>query len=195
MRKVFLHLLAVVFIFSIFFLVPFLRAQHPPGAKPAKSESKPEESFLSREIRHQLLVLPFYSVFDYITFSLDADKVTLSGQVLRTTLRANAEAAVKSIEGVNTVNNLIEVLPKSPGDDDARRAVYRAIFEDSTLQRYAIPDVPTIHIVLKNGKVTLEGTVGSEQERNLATTRASSVAGISSVKNNITVRPKTSPAN
>jgi hyperosmotically inducible periplasmic protein len=172
-----------------------LCAQHPAAAKQAKSESRPDESVLAREIRHQLLVLPFYSVFDYLAFSLDADKVTITGQVVRPSLRADAEAAIKSIEGVASVNNQIEVLPKSPADDDARRAVYRAIFEDSTLQRYAIPDVPTIHIVLKNGGVTLEGTVASEMEKALATTRAAKVAGISSVKNNLVVRPKSGPTN
>jgi len=187
--------LPVLFGFLLITALPCLRAQHPAAAKPGKGESKPEESLLFREIRHQLLVLPYYSVFDYISFTLAGDKVSLSGQVLRPSLRADAEAAVKSIEGVASVNNLIEVLPKSSTDDDARRAVYRAIFEDSTLQRYGIPDVPTIHIVVKNGGTTLEGTVGSEMEKNLATTRASSVAGISGVKNNLVVHAKTSSAN
>src|ERR1700757_1805040 len=150
-----------------------LRAQHPPSSKPATAAPKSEESQLSREIRHQLIVLPYYSVFDYIAFTLDADKVTLSGYVLRPTLKAHAEAAVRSLEGVSSVKNLIEVLPKSAPDDDSRRAVYRAIFEDSTLQRYAVPEVPVIHILLRNGEVTLEGAVLTEAEKNLASTCAS----------------------
>jgi len=176
---------------------PPLHAQHPPAAKPAVAAAAPkaEESQIPREIRHQLHVLPYYSVFDYITFTLDGDKVTLTGYVLRPTLRANAEAAVKSLEGVSSVKNLIEVLPKSPTDDDSRRAVYRSIFEDSTLQRYAVSEVPEIHIILRNGEVTLAGSVTTEAEKNLASTRASSVSGITTVKNNISIRPKGAPAN
>jgi len=171
-----------------------LRAQHPPSAKPAAAAPKTEEGQLAREIRHQLVVLPYYSVFDYIAFTLDGNKITLTGYVLRPTLRTNAEAAVKSLEGVSSVKNLIEVLPKSPTDDDSRRAVYRAVFEDSTLQRYAAQELPLIHIILRNGEVTLEGVVSTEAEKNLASTRASGVSGISTVKNNISIRPKGAPA-
>jgi osmotically-inducible protein OsmY len=174
---------------------PSMRAQHPPAAKPVMAAPRTEESQLSHEIRHQLFVLPYYSVFDYITFTIDADKVTLTGFVLRPTLRANAEGAVKSLEGVSAVKNLIDVLPKSSTDDDFRRAVYRSIFEDSTLQRYAVSEVPVIHIILRNGEVTLEGAVSTEAEKNLASARTSSVSGISIVKNNISVRPKGAPAN
>ena len=174
---------------------PSLLAQHPPAAKPATTAPKTEEPQLSHEIRHQLFVLPYYSVFDYITFTLDVDKATLTGYVLRPTLRANAEAVVKSLEGVSSVKNLIEVLPKSSTDDGFRRAVYRSIFEDSTLQRYAVPEVPVIHIILRNGEVTLEGAVATEAEKDLASARASSVSGVSTVKNNLAIRPKGAPAN
>ena len=187
--------LAPFLIIGLVLAAPSLRAQHLPAAKPAIAAPKVEEPQLSREIRHQLFVLPYYSVFDYITFTLDADKVTLTGYVLRPTLRANAEAAVKSLEGVSSVKNLIEVLPKSATDDDSRRAVYRSIFEDSTLQRYAVSEVPVIHIILRNGEVTLEGAVAAESEKNMASTRASSVSGVSTVKNNLAVRPKGAPAN
>jgi len=187
----FAHLFAIVLILA----APSLRAQHPAAAKPATATPKAEENELSHEIRHQLFVLPYYSVFDYISFSLDGGKVTLTGYVLRPTLRANAEAAVKSLEGVSSVRNLIEVLPKSPSDDDSRRAVYRSIFEDSTLQRYAVSEVPVIHILLRNGEVTLEGVVSTDAEKNLVSTRASGVSGVTSVKNNISVRPKGAPAN
>jgi hyperosmotically inducible protein len=186
---------AQLFLLGINFAVPFARAQRAPAAKPAAGAPNPEEPQLSHEIRHQLFVLPYYSVFDYIAFRLDGDKVTLTGYVLRPTLRANAEAAVKSLEGVSSVKNLIEVLPKSPSDDDSRRAVYRAIFEDSTLQRYAVSDVPVVHIILRNGEVTLEGVVATEAEKNLASTRAAGVAGVSAVKNNLSIHPKGAPAN
>jgi osmotically-inducible protein OsmY len=186
---------ARLFALGLILAAPFAQAQHPAAVKPAASAPKPEEPQLSHEIRHQLFVLPYYSVFDYIAFKLDGDKVTLTGYVLRPTLRANAEAAVKSLEGVSSVKNLIEVLPKSPSDDDSRRAVYRAIFEDSTLQRYAVSEVPVVHIILRNGEVTLEGAVASEAEKNLASTRAGGVPGVSAVKNNLSVRPKDAHAN
>ena len=195
MRQAIRRKFAPFLIVGLILAAPSMRAQHPPAAKPATAAPKTEESQLSREIRHQLFVLPYYSVFDYLTFTVDVDKVTLSGYVLRPTLKANAEAAVRSLEGVSSVKNLIEVLPKSSTDDDSRRAVYRAIFEDSTLQRYAVSEVPVIHIILRNGEVTLEGAVSNEAEKNLASARAGSVSGISSVKNNISIHPKGAPAN
>ncbi len=195
MRLVIRQRLERLFVLGLILAVPFVQAQHPPTAKSAPGAPKSEEPQLPREIRHQLFVLPYYSVFDYIAFTLDGDKVTLTGYVLRPTLRANAEAAVKSLEGVSSVKNLIEVLPKSPSDDDSRRAVYRAIFEDATLQRYAVSEIPVVHIILRNGEVTLEGAVSTEAEKNLASARASGVSGVSAVKNNLSVRPKGAPAN
>ena len=180
---------------ALILAAPSMRAQHPPVAKPTAATAKAEEPQLSREIRHQIAVLPYYSVFDYVAFTVEGDKVTLTGYALRPTLRANAEGAVKSLEGVSSVKNLIEVLPKSLADDDSRRAVYRAIFEDSTLQRYAAAEIPAIHIILRNGEVTLEGVVATEAEKSLATGRASNVSGILGVKNNIIVRPKSAPPN
>jgi hyperosmotically inducible periplasmic protein len=186
---------APVLALGLFLATSSVHAQHSRAAKPAAASPKPDEPQLPREIRHQLSVLPYYSVFDYIAFTLDGDKVTLTGFVLRPTLRTDAEAAVKSLEGVSSVKNLIEILPKSSADDDSRRAVYRSIFEDSTLQRYAAQEVPVIHIILRNGEVTLEGAVATEAEKNLAATRASGVSGVSAVKNNISIRPKGAPAN
>jgi hyperosmotically inducible periplasmic protein len=156
--------------------------------KTAASEEAPNVS-LSREIHHQILVLPFYSVFDSIKFSLDGHKVTLTGQVLRRNLKEHAEAAIKSIEGVDAVVNQIEVLPPSPSDDDLRDAVYRALYEDSTLARYAIQNIPPVHIIVKNGMVTLEGSIDSVSDKTLAATRAGSVTNVSAVKNNLVVRP------
>jgi hyperosmotically inducible periplasmic protein len=168
---------------------PALLAQAIPAQKPPKADEKRPPS-LSREIHHQILVLPFYSVFDSIAFTLDGSKVTLTGQVLRTTLKENAEAAVKSIEGVNVVINHIEVLPVSPTDDDLRRAAYRSLYEDSTLARYAVEALPPIHIIVKNGNVTLEGSVNSESDKTRAGVRAGDAANVISVKNNLLVQPK-----
>jgi hyperosmotically inducible periplasmic protein len=172
---------------------PALLAQTSPAQKPPKDEEKHPPS-LSREIHHQILVLPFYSVFDSIAFTLDGSKVTLTGQVVRPTLKEHAEAAVKSIEGVGVVIDRIEVLPVSPADDDLRRAAYRSLYEDSTLALYAVQTVPSIHILVKNGNVTLEGSVNSVSDKTLAGVRAGAAANVLSVKNNLLVLPKGSAA-
>ena len=164
-------------------------AQTSGGTKSVSAEVK-DSSPLAKEVHHQLLTLPFYSVFDNIGFSLEGNKVTLYGQVLRWSLKKHAEAEIKSIEGIEVVVNRIEVLPTLASDDDLRRSVYRSIFEDSTLSRYAVQAVPSIHIIVKNGDVALEGTVGSATDRNLATARTNAVANIRSVKNNLLVQAK-----
>jgi hyperosmotically inducible protein len=151
-----------------------------------RNERKMQEN-LVKEVRHQLLLLPYYSVFDNLLFKVEGDKVTLLGQVVRPTLKSDAENAVKSIEGVASVNDQIEVLPVSPMDDQLRRAVYRAIYGDPVLSRYGMSALPSIHIIVKNGNVTLEGVVDSESDKNLANLRASAVPNVFSVTNNLTV--------
>ena len=151
-----------------------------------RDERKMQEN-LTKEVRHQLLLLPYYSVFDNLMFKVDADKVTLLGQVVRPTLKSDAEAAVKSIEGVASVDNQIEVLPVSPMDDQVRRAVYRAIYSDTGLSKYGWSALPSIHIVVKNGNVALEGVVDSDGDRNLANLRANGVPNVFSVTNNLHV--------
>jgi hyperosmotically inducible periplasmic protein len=168
------------------------RAQNPPAARQQAGSEKPGEG-LAREVRHQLAVVPYLSVFDHIAFTLDGSNVTLTGQVVRPTLKSDAEAAVKSIEGVGSVVNQIEVLPASATDDDLRNAVYRAIYEDPELSRYAVEELPSIHIIIKNGKVTLEGQVESEADKNRATARAGFVTNVTSVKNDLVVQAKVKP--
>jgi hyperosmotically inducible periplasmic protein len=159
----------------------------PQGAAPTVAK---DTSLMARQVRHQMQLLPYYSVFDYLSFTIEGGKVSLSGQVLRPTLKREAEAAVKSIEGVSTVVNKIEVLPASAADDNLRNTIYRAIFEDAVLKKYAIPAVPMIHIIVKNGAVALEGTVEQEGDRALAAKRVTSVADVQSVQNNLTVSRK-----
>ena len=160
------------------------------AASPQNKNQRSEEKYrakLAKEVRHQLVMLPWYSVFDNLAFQVEGDKVILSGQVTRPTLKSDAEAAVKSIEGVASVVNNIEVLPVSPMDDQLRRAVFHAIYGEAGLQRYAIQAVPTIHIIVKNGNVTLEGVVDNETDKNLAGLRANEVPNVFSVKNNLVV--------
>jgi hyperosmotically inducible protein len=109
------------------------------------------------------------------------------GQVARPTLKSDAENVVKKIEGVEHVKNEIEVLPVSPNDDRIRRAVFRAVYSDPTMERYAIQAVPPIHIIVKNGNVALEGVVATEADKNIAGIRANGVSGVFSVTNNLRV--------
>ena len=143
---------------------------------------------LGDQVRRELIMLPYYTVFDWLGYELKGDQVTLSGQVIRTTLKSDAEAVVKEIEGVGSVINNIEVLPVSPNDDRIRRAVFRTLYaENSPLFRYGVGAVDSIHIIVKNGHVTLVGTVNSEMDKNIAGVRTNSVAGVFSVTNNLTV--------
>jgi hyperosmotically inducible protein len=166
--------------------LPYFAAARPKDEKPQRGEPKNRQT-LYKEVRHQLVMLPWYSVFDNLAYQVEGDKVILYGQVTRPTLKSDAEAAVKSIEGVSSVVNNIEILPPSPMDDQLRRAVYRAIYGDSGLSRYSIQAVPSIHIIVKNGNVTLEGAVDNETDKNLAYMRASQVPNVFSVKNNLVV--------
>jgi hyperosmotically inducible protein len=132
-------------------------------------------------------MLPFYGVFDNLAFKVDGSTVTLLGQVTRPTLKSDAENVVKDVEGVERVVNQIEVLPLSPMDDQIRLATYRAIYSTQGLDRYALNAVPPIHIIVSNGKVTLEGAVANEADKNLAGVKANGVSGVFSVTNNLRV--------
>lgn len=143
---------------------------------------------LVREVRHELVMLPYYGVFDNLTYKVDGNgTVVLIGQVSRPTLKSDAENVVKRIEGVEKVVNQIEVLPVSPNDDRLRLALYRAIYGHTALNRYALQAVPPIHIVVKNGNVTLEGVVANAGDRNIANIQANSVSGVFAVTNNLRV--------
>jgi hyperosmotically inducible protein len=142
---------------------------------------------ITKEVRHELLMLPYFSVFDNLSYKVDGYNVTLIGQVTRPTLKSDAENVVKRIEGVEHVDNQIEVLPVSPNDDRIRRAVYRAIYGYPALQKYALGVQQPIRIIVRNGNVTLEGVVDNEADKNIANIRANGVSGVFSVKNNLQV--------
>jgi hyperosmotically inducible periplasmic protein len=145
------------------------------------------QTWLTKEVRHELVMLPFYSVFDNLQYRVDGAKVTLIGQVANPTLQSDAENAIKHIEGVEAVDNQIEVLPTSPNDDRIRRAEYATIYSFASLQMYEVRSVPPIHIIVKNGHVTLEGSVASEADKDVAGIRANTVSGVFSVTNNLRV--------
>jgi hyperosmotically inducible periplasmic protein len=157
------------------------------GAQQGRPPSEKGQNRLQKEVRHELVMLPMYDVFDNLAYKVEGGTVTLFGQVTRPTMKSDAERAVKGIEGVERVDNRIEVLPLSPNDDRIRRAVYRAIYGTEGLDRYGLRAVPTIHIIVKNGHVTLEGAVANEGDKNLANIKANGVSGVFSVTNNLQV--------
>jgi hyperosmotically inducible protein len=142
---------------------------------------------ISREVRHELVMLPYYGVFDNLAYRVNGTNVTLMGQVTKPTLKTDAGHAVKMIEGVGNVDNQIEVLPLSPNDDRIRIAAYRAIYGQPPLDRYAMQAVPPIHIIVANGKVMLEGVVGNQADKDMAALRANGVSGVFGVTNNLWV--------
>jgi len=149
---------------------------------------EPNEEQLAQKVRHELLMLPYYGVFDDLAFRLDGNVVTLLGAVTRPTLKSDAEAVVKRVPGVEKVINQIEVLPLSPMDDRIRMAEYRAIYGDPVLStKYGYRALPSVHIIVKNGNVTLRGVVASEADKNLVYMRANAVKDVFSVKNELEV--------
>lgn len=155
---------------------------------PQASGQARSQTYLTREVRHELVMLPYYSLFDWLQFEVHDGTVVLRGQVTRPTLKSDAANVVKRIEGVEKVDNQIEVLPLSPNDDRIRRAVYRALFsQNSPLFRYGLGAVPPIHIIVRNGNVTLKGVVATQADSNIANIKANGVSGVFSVKNELTV--------
>src|SRR5947208_1296039 len=141
---------------------------------------------MAREVRHELVMLPYYGVFDDLAFRVEGGTVTLLGQVTRPTLKSDAEGVTKRVEGVTQVVNNIEVLPLSPMDDQIRMAEYRAIFGDPALStRYGFRALPSIHILVKNGNVRLEGVVANKGDKDLINIRANGVPNVFSVTNDL----------
>jgi len=152
-----------------------------------RSDSKLEGQRIAHEVQHELLMLPYYSVFDNLAFRVDGNNVTLLGSVVDPSTKSSAEASVKHIEGVGQVTNQIEVLPPSSMDDGIRRAEYRAIYGTDGLFKYSMGAVPSIHIVVKNGRVTLVGVVDNDADKNMAEIKAKGVSGVFAVDNQLQV--------
>jgi len=174
---------------GMIFLVALLALGMLSAAQDAQREpSARSQERIAKEVRHEILMLPYFGVFDYIAFKVDGYNVTLLGQVVRPTTKSDAEGAVKHIEGVEKVDNQIEVLPPSPMDDQLRMRLFRAIYGDPALQKYELGVQKPIRIIVKNGRVTLEGVVDSDGDKNLAGLRANGVSGAFSVTNNLQVQ-------
>ncbi len=186
------------FIVGSFLVSAFLLTAYGQSAKQDKQHNdafipgNSDESRIAREVRHELVMLPYYGIFDDLAFRVDGTTVTLLGAVTRPVLKSDAENVVKRVEGVTNVVNNIEVLPPSPMDDQIRRAEYRAIYGDPSIgARYGYRALPSIHIIVKSGHVTLEGVVANQFDKTLINTRANSVPNVFSVTNNLRVENET----
>jgi len=160
------------------------------GAQGDKKFSAKAQERITKEVRHQILMLPDFGTFDNIAFKLDGYDVVLLGQVTRPLLKSEAERVVKKIEGVERVDNRIEVLPPSGNDDRIRRDVFNAIYRYAPLQHYGVGSNRPIRIIVNHGNVTLEGVVDRESDKNMAGSQANGVPGVFSVKNNLVVPGK-----
>jgi osmotically-inducible protein OsmY len=180
-----LKLIAVAL--SLLGFATLLIAQDQPAQRDQPSARSQER--ITKEVRHELLMLPYFGVFDNIAYKVDGYSVTLLGQVTRPSLKSDAENVIKHIEGVEKIDNQIEVLPPSPADDRIRLRLFRSIYGFPALQKYALGVQKPIRIIVKNGRVALEGVVDNEADKNMAGIRANSVSGIFSVSNNLQVVP------
>jgi hyperosmotically inducible protein len=179
---------AIAVTVSVLSLSAAFAADHDKNHNDAFVPGQAGETRIVREVRHQLLMLPYYGIFDDLAFSVTGSTVTLVGQVTRPTLKSDAQNVIKRVEGVTDVVNNVEVLPPSPMDDQIRAAEYRAIYGDPSLStRYGFRALPSIHIIVKNGQVTLEGVVANQADKNLVNIRANSVPNVFSVKNELQV--------
>ncbi|MGH9763569.1 MAG: BON domain-containing protein [Blastocatellia bacterium] len=141
----------------------------------------------SEQVRHELATLPYYGIFDNLGFSIQGDTVILEGQVVKPITRSDAQARVSRVKGVSKVINNIQVLPLSSFDNAIRLREYRTIFRTGSLFRYAEGVNPGIHIIVSNGRVTLEGVVDTAADRQLAYIAANGVPGVFGVTNNLRV--------
>jgi hyperosmotically inducible periplasmic protein len=182
LKRVALRLFAASLMAFMVATATFARTQPP-----ATRDQAHYEAWLNQQVRHSLLTLPWYGVFDNLEYKVQGTQVTLYGQVVRPVTKSDAAGTVKRLEGVTKVVNDIQVLPISFIDNHIRLAEYRAIFSEPQLSRYAMGANPSIHIIVDNGHVTLEGVVDNATDRNVATIRAQGVPDVFSVTNHIRI--------
>ena len=158
-----------------------------PGVNLSDQGLTKPEARIKREVRHELLMIPYYSIFDDLRYRVNGYDVELLGAVNNPIVKSEAESAVKQIEGVQKVTNHIDVLPPSPADQQIREMAYRKIFSFDGLSRYSWEAAPTIHIIVKNGRITLLGVVDSKSDKEAAGIQANSVPGVFGVQNDLVV--------
>jgi hyperosmotically inducible protein len=179
---------ALVFAILVAALQPTTLRARAPFPEAQGQAPKQTEVYLTREVRHQLVMLPYYSIFDWLVYRVSGYNVELMGYVVEPSLKSEAGNVVKRIEGVQNVINKIKVLPPSPMDNRIRLAEYRAIYGYPGFEKYAIQAVGPIHIIVESGHVMLEGVVDSQADKNIADIRAKSVSGVFSVTDDLRVQ-------
>jgi hyperosmotically inducible protein len=153
----------------------------------SQGASAQDSSRLDRQIRKEILMLPYYNVFDAIGYELNGDTVTLNGYVVRPSTKKDAEDSVADINGVRRVVNNITVLPLSPSDDRIRQRVLQTLPRGGSLYRYFMGSNPSIRIIVNRGRVSLEGYVDTRGDSNLANVLTRGVSGTFGVTNNLKV--------
>lgn len=157
-----------------------------PAATTSANSPRTQER-LEKQVRKELITLPFLTIFDNLSYRVDGETVYLSGQTIRPVLKSDAGNRVRTLEGITNVVNEIEVLPLSPFDDRLRLVLARSIYGQPALNRYALGANPSIRIIVKNGNVTLEGVVDREMDKTIAGMRANGVANVFQVTNNLRI--------
>lgn len=182
-------ILIVALSFLLSFCATSLHAQNSkPNLQKPDNRNLRTQMTLVDEVRHQLLTLPYYGIFDWLEAEVDRDgTVVLKGQVVRPSTKSDAESRVKKLEGIKSVKNEIEALPPSTFDDQTRLAVYRKLVREIGMEKYFLQAVPPIHIIVKGGHVTLKGVVDSAMDSQLAFMAASGVPNVFDVKNELSV--------
>jgi hyperosmotically inducible periplasmic protein len=171
----------------VFLMVSLMAVTQPQAALAESSVSRPSQERVANAVRHELLMIPQLGIFDDLSYKVDGGTVTLTGEVRNPIIKDEAQGAVRQIAGVDRVENKIEILPYSFNDDRIRRQVALAVFRDPWMHEYAVQPVPPIHIIVKNGRVDLEGVVDSQAAKNVAGIRANETPGVFSVDNNLRV--------
>ncbi len=173
---------------SVILISAMALAQPAPSESGQKLGGTESSARISREVMHELLMNPYYNVFDNLEYKVDGDTVVLMGQVTDPVVKSDAMASVRRVEGVANVKDEIEVLPPSPMDSRIRRQLYYSVYGFDGLGRYSMGTNPAIHFIVDNGHVTLVGEVDSQTDKNIAGIRANSVPGVFSVTNDLRVR-------
>lgn len=157
----------------------------------APQQENASDAKISQEVRHQVLMTPYYSIFDIIEYSVNDGTVTLRGWTLEPGVKSSVVGAVKKIDGVKNVVDQIKEESISSADQQIRQAEYRSIYGFSPLFKYAWGAVPPIHIIVNNGHVALYGIVDNQSDKQMVLQRAKLVPGTFGVEDHLQVSQET----
>ena len=170
-----------------FLMAAALLAGAAAAATKANANLPQNDSDIANNVRHEIVMYPYYTLWDDISFRVANGSVDLAGAVTQPYKKDEIERRVEKVAGVTSVTDEIKVLPLSSMDDRLRQQVANAIYRDPMLAHYATMAVPPIHIIVENGRVTLTGVVSSDMEKQIAGMRATSSLSLGQVTNNLVV--------